>query len=123
MEVASEGMRHLLGTLQRPRAHDPFRLPFMLVSVARADHRPPQGFDVLEQAGSAVVLDHPSELLAEHAHVATQLIGDRLASRSPGRRQLFVDMREGCAYSNESRRAASDASMMLREQPTVVHRF
>ncbi len=73
----------------------------------------------------------PSENVAQHAHVAAERIWDRLPRGGSGipprggeAGQAFkAAVRDWCAYSNESSRAASDASIMLLEQPTVVHRF
>jgi hypothetical protein len=129
VEVHGERARDLLCAPERPGRHDPFGFTLVLVVVSRPDHRPAQCLDIRQQRGAAVVFDHPAELVAEQAHIATKLIGNCLTgggarcARWLSGRQVFDDARERCAYSNESSSAASDASMMLLEQPTVVQRL
>ena len=79
VEVARERVRNLLRALERPRGHDLFCLLFVPVRVARADDRPPQALDVLEQTRAAVVLDHDPKLRAEHANVPAQGVGNGLS--------------------------------------------
>src|SRR6266851_4817993 len=143
VEVDGKCASHLLGSLERPGRHDLLGPALVNSGVARANDRPAQRLDVLQERSSAVFLYYLSENLAQHSHVAAERIWDRLprgGSGIPSRParcasgatsphggeagQAFIAaVRDWCAYSNESSRAASDASMMLLEQPTVVHRF
>src|SRR5260221_2068589 len=124
VEVDGECASHLLGAIERPGRHDLLGPALVNIGVARANDRPAQRLDVLQQRRSAVFLYHLTENLAQHSHVAAERIWDRLPRGGTGGLQPFMaGVRDWYAYSNESSRAASDASMMLLEQPTVVHRF
>src|SRR5258708_28836957 len=143
VQVDGECASHLLGALERPGGDDLLGPALVDIGVARANDRPAQRLDVLQQRRSAVFLHHLPENLAQHSHVAAERIWDCLPSGGSGipsrparcasgptsphggeaRQAFMAAIRDWCAYSNESSRAASDASMMLLEQPTVVHRF
>lgn len=61
LEVAGERPRDLLRPVDRPRCHEAPR-GSLVFRFARDDHRAAEVFDVLEQAGAAILRQH----LAEH---------------------------------------------------------
>jgi hypothetical protein len=138
VEVACEGSGHLLSPLERPRSHQLLCIALIPTVIPRADDRPPELFDVAQQLGAAVVRNHLAENVPQHADVPPERCGDLLACDPPppfqgggsGRGALSTRANQicpaviaNCAYSKESISAAREASMMLLEQPTVVHRF
>src|ERR1700694_5263654 len=135
MEVTGESSGHLLGSFERPRCHQLLGIALVPIIITRLDHRPPQLLNVTEQRGAAVIGDHLAENIPQQPHVPAERLGDLLTRELPppvqGRGaflstsagQAFAAVLDSCAYSNESMSAASEASMMLLEQPTVVHRL
>src|SRR5437899_1294515 len=120
VEVAGERARHLLRATEPPRGGELFGLAFVPVVVAGTDDKTSQFLDVPQQVCAAVIGDDLPEHPAQQADVAPQRLGDLLPRGLPGLRQSGSTE---TMYSSESTSASSDASMMLLEHPTVVHRF
>ena len=120
VEVARERARHLLRAIEPPRGDELFSLAFVPVVIAGTDDKTSKFLDVPQQVRAAVIGDDLPEQPAQQADVAPQRLGDLLPRGLPGLRQSGSTE---TMYSSESTSASSDASMMLLEHPTVVHRF
>jgi len=75
LEIAGEGTRDLLGSVQAPRCDDSRCVALVLIAVACGDHRPAQQLDVLEQTGPAVLRQYLPQHVAQQAHLSTQRSG------------------------------------------------
>src|SRR5579859_2098898 len=127
VEIACESAGDLFCAVERPRRHELLGAAFVSPVVTSANDQVAQGLDVFEKAGPIVGHDL-AEQVTEEADVAPEgswnLLPRGVASlRARWGQASGSRVGKLTAYSSESTRASSEASMMLLEHPTVVQRL